>query len=256
MFTTRIMCCRKSKGVSTILGTLIFIGILFTSVIPMMLVMKQADTIYTKKVHEMEARDDEGAREKVTASAYPNTSNSSQIMAKVENKGNVPVKIIRVWTNDEYHSQNELIPSNSKKVLGPFTVSVENNSSLVAKVVTERGNVFHSISGSLYYSDGSWFTASLGICVVIYNAEGGMFLIKLINCTEPEPYWEKIIYESHCQEWEDVVASTGVDDPGSYQIVVKEKKGNKWKDLAGTPVDVTISWPDGPPFIMVWISSK
>ena len=67
MYTTNIMRIKKKKGVSTILGTLIFIGILFTSVIPMMLVMKQADTIFTKKVHEMEAIDDEKAREKLTS---------------------------------------------------------------------------------------------------------------------------------------------------------------------------------------------
>ena len=43
-----------SKGTSTILGTLIFVGIIFTSFIPMMLVMKQADTIYDMNKYEME----------------------------------------------------------------------------------------------------------------------------------------------------------------------------------------------------------
>ena len=54
MSITATLPIKKRKGVSTILGTLIFIGILFTSVIPMLLVMKQADTIYTKKIHDLE----------------------------------------------------------------------------------------------------------------------------------------------------------------------------------------------------------
>jgi hypothetical protein len=32
------------------MGTLIFIGIMFTSVVPMLLIMKQADTIYEQKI--------------------------------------------------------------------------------------------------------------------------------------------------------------------------------------------------------------
>ena len=65
MRSTNILSSEKGRGVSTILGTLIFIGILFTSVIPMMLVMKQADTIYTKKIHELEIKDDEKVREEL-----------------------------------------------------------------------------------------------------------------------------------------------------------------------------------------------
>ena len=45
------------KGVSTILGTLIFMGIIFSAYIPMTLVMKQADNIYEQEIHE--------AREKI-----------------------------------------------------------------------------------------------------------------------------------------------------------------------------------------------
>ena len=52
----------KRKGASTILGVLIFIGILFTAVIPMQLVMNQADMYYDRKIKGMEASDKERAR--------------------------------------------------------------------------------------------------------------------------------------------------------------------------------------------------
>ena len=86
------------------LGTLIFIGILFTSVIPMLLVMKQADTIYTQKIHEMEARDDERDNEILEASAFPVSTTSDELKVKIENTGVVSAKIIRVWINDDNYS--------------------------------------------------------------------------------------------------------------------------------------------------------
>ncbi len=39
---------RKKRGVSTILGTLIFVGIIFSAYVPMTLVMKQVDNIYER----------------------------------------------------------------------------------------------------------------------------------------------------------------------------------------------------------------
>jgi hypothetical protein len=50
---------RSFRGTSTILGTLIFVGILFTAVIPMMLVMKQADTYYEGEVLDVKRLDEE-----------------------------------------------------------------------------------------------------------------------------------------------------------------------------------------------------
>ena len=42
----RMLSRKRRRGTASILGTIIFIGILFSSVIPMYLVMRQADTIY------------------------------------------------------------------------------------------------------------------------------------------------------------------------------------------------------------------
>lgn len=250
MHITHTTCHKRRKGVSTIMGTLIFIGILFTSVIPMFLVMKQADNLYTQKVYEMRNRDDERSKENVFVSAYPGTSTT--IYVKVENNGNVPVKIVRVWINDDSFSVETPLVSNSYQILGPFSIEVENGESVEVKAVSERGNVFYSISGPLLYSDGQWFTVSLGICVVIYNPKGGQFKIVLQNNTAP--VWSETIYESHSQEWQDAIVSHPVEEAGSYTLKIYEKKGSNWKELPGSPLDVSITWPSGPPFIMVWIS--
>ncbi len=247
MHITRITCRKRRKGVSTIMGTLIFIGILFTSVIPMFLVMKQADNIYTQKVYEMRNRDDERSKENVVVSAYPGVSTT--IYVKVENNGNVPVKIVRVWINDESFSVDTPLVSNSYQTLGPFSITIVSGESVQVKAVSERGNVFYSISGPLLYTGGGWVTVSLGVCVVIYNPKGGQYKIVLHNST-----WSVTMYESKNQEWQDVITSNPVDKAGSYFVNVYEKKGSNWKELPASPLPIDITWPNGPPFIMVWIS--
>lgn len=250
MRITHILFNKKNEGVSTILGTLIFIGILFTSVIPMMLVMKQADTIYTQKVHEIEIKDVERAREKLTFTVYA-VNSTNQIKVKVDNKGDVPVKIVRVWTNDESHTQNEAIKAGSNEVLGPLNVTVENNSTVNVKVVTERGNIFASIGGGLYYSEGQWYSSSLGILVNIVNAKGEIYRIILINGTWSEQVWQSSGAEQEDTAW----ATITVDDPGSYTLDIERKLSQVvWKDLIGTPVDIEILWPDGPPVVLVVVS--
>jgi archaellum component FlaF (FlaF/FlaG flagellin family) len=255
MRSTNILPIEKRRGVSTILGTLIFIGILFTSVVPMMLVMKQADTIYTKKIHELETKDDERVREELIV--YTFAGGGTKIMVKIKNRGEVPVKIVRVWTNDEYHNENTTILTNSENNIGPFEVpDVDINTTVSVKVVTERGNVFHCISGILYYTGSGWSTTSYGICVIIHNAEGGEYQCWLWNASKTEPTWDKF-YESKSKEWEDVVATTPVPVVSPYyKVEVNEKKGINWKPLPGSPIDTPIEYPDGPPFIMVWIDAK
>ena len=65
MLITCTLSNKRRKGVASIFGTIIFIGILFTTVIPMMLVMKQADTIFEQKTHEMEVLYQEGVKDKL-----------------------------------------------------------------------------------------------------------------------------------------------------------------------------------------------
>ncbi len=254
MRITNIMFRKRRRGVSTILGTIIFIGILFTSVIPLMLVMKQADTIYTQKVHQMEILDEEGVEEDVNVYVYP-YQDGTELGVKVENIGNVPITVVRAWLNDESFEVNEVVPAASNELFGPYNVSsLQNGTSVDVKIVTERGNVFYCISGGLtWYEAGGWSTTSLGICVIIHNTAGGWYRIILHNITGNSTH---PVYESHSKEWADVVASTPVDDPGLYEMIVQEKKGSNWKDLPGSPVPANINYPNGPPFIMIWIQGK
>jgi len=64
----------RKKGVSTILGTIIFIGILFSAYAPMILTMRQADVYYEQEKHEVEILDDEKRREELAFYVYPDTN--------------------------------------------------------------------------------------------------------------------------------------------------------------------------------------
>ena len=244
---------KRRRGVSTILGTIIFIGILFTSVIPMMLVMKQADTIYTQRVHEMESRDEERGNEIVDANAYPVDETSDQLRVQIQNNGVVSTKIIRVWINDVSYSEETIVKSGDTGTLGPYTVGLVANSSYCIKVVTDRGNCFASTSGTIYFSDGYWFTPSIGINVLVL-VSGGKYQIRVYNATtyqSAEPYLTHDIEKDDIQ-WTDV----GMTDPGNYWVEVKKKVGADYQNVPGTPVPVVIQWPGGPAVINVIVDSR
>jgi len=162
----------RRRGVSTMIGVLIFIGILFSAVVPMQLVMNQADQIYARKHKETLILDEERSAENVRVVAYPNSSNSSELNLKIENRGNVPVKIVRAWFNDVYQNAATVIQSMDKTNLGPFPVTPQNDTYYKIFVTTERGNIYRSITGSIYYADDTWYTPSLSITVYILNEQG------------------------------------------------------------------------------------
>jgi archaellum component FlaF (FlaF/FlaG flagellin family) len=246
------MFSRRRRGVSTILGTIIFIGIMFTSVIPMMLVMKQADTMYTQKVHEMEARDDERSGEIITINAYPVNNNSDQLKVEVENIGVVSVKIIRVWINDQSYSENAVIKTGDTSDIGPYAVTLENDTSYSIKVITERGNSFASACGVLYYTDGYWFTPSIGIHVLVLNWFG-KYQIRVYNgsWTSPDPYTTQGVDIGDIN-WTEV----NMTKDGPYWVEVKKKVGGSFQDVPSTPVPVYITWPGGSPVINVIVDAR
>lgn len=62
----------------------------------MMLVMKQADTIYTEKVHERQIRDQERDSEDLDANGFPVNDTSPELKVRITNRGVVAVRIVRV----------------------------------------------------------------------------------------------------------------------------------------------------------------
>lgn len=245
MRTTRIMCCKGRRGVSTVLGTLIFIGILFTSVIPMYLVMNQADTIYEQRKLERERFDDERSREAMDVYVFPTEGESSEnLTVKVYNRCELAVKIVRIWINDAFVSTDTVVQSMTELELGSYNVTPQEGSEYDIIVTTERGNIFESGSGPLYFMDGHWLVENLLINVLI-SSSGVVFKIYVMlpNGTAHN--------DSPAQVWKiggSAFKSFDVTSPGKGTYNVKVKRGaNIIHDE-----NVTMNWPEGPPVIWVY----
>jgi len=225
------------------MGTLIFVGIIFTAFIPMMLVMRQADTLNEMRKHELGIFDQDRVDEEINFYAYPDPApNHDKLNLRIKNEGSIPIKIVKVWINDVEYPQNVNINSMETKSLDPLTVTLQALTSYTVKVITEKGNIFTSISGTLYYSGGTWHTPSLGICVHIINIKG-KYEITVTTETESEPVG---YYKSQSTEWGDVIKTFMVDypDPVSYTVTIKKFNGSNWIELSGSPItNVSIVWP-------------
>lgn len=237
----------KRHGMTTILGTLLFISMIFTALVPLQLSMLETDTYESNILHELESFDSEKEEEILTVISYPTTHTSNLLKVRVQNIGNIPVKIVKVWIKDEQYSIDTDILNGEIMVLGPFAVDLMLNSSYPVKVVTERGNIFGSNAGNMIYSSsGVWFTPSLGVNVYIANDKGKYF-IEVSNST-----WS-LNYTTLGQDFGDLVVLFDVDNIDTYHVICK-KNSATGPNLPGTPTDVTITWPNGSPIVFVYTS--
>jgi hypothetical protein len=234
---------KKRRGVSTILGTIIFIGIMFTSVIPMWLVMKQADVLYERKKLELARTDEEGAREFVNVYVYPTGESApDNLTVFVENKCELNVNFVRLWINDTMHPMESIVDSMSELNLGSYDVDPQNGSSFDVLVTTERGNVFEASSGTIIHDAMGWDVDEKFINVLI-DYKGVVFKVYV---TGPNNYSG----ETQVTKMSDGsgFAIFDITEPsnGEYNVVVK--KGPK----VIHDEDVLMEWPDGPSVIWVF----
>jgi len=244
--------CRR-RGISTILGVIIFVGIMFTSVIPMFLVMNQADTLHEIRKHDMKLLDEGHFREDISFYPYALTNDSDILNISITNKCGATVKIIRIWINNENYTLNENIQSMQTRVLENFIVELINQTSYTVKVVTEKGNSFSSVAGTLHHSEGGWYTPSLGICVHIENIQG-KYQIGAKIAIEAEEFYQ---YNMTNIEHEDIEKMIWVDSPGSYYLTIKKWDGGDYVldvDPVCNDFLIEIDYPITKPITDVYVS--
>ncbi len=136
--------------------------------------------------------------------------------------------------------------------MGPYSVPLENGSSYAIKVTSERGNTYASTTGVLYYTDGYWFTPSLGVHVLVLNWFG-KYQIRVNNGTwqSPDPYQTQGIDIGDVQ-WTEV----NMTDGGNYFVEVKKKVGGNYENVPGTPVPIVLQWPGGSPVVNVIVDAR
>jgi hypothetical protein len=166
--------CRK-KGTSTILGTLIFMGILFSAVAPMFITMRQADVYYEQRKQEVGILDDEKSREDLTFYVYPDAQ--QDLIVVVENKCVMSIQVVRVWINNVEQVDSTVVDPQSSEIIELDFEPVEDTLYDI-RVTTERGNVYELSTGELEYTSGGWIVESKVINVLI-SASGVVFKINL-----------------------------------------------------------------------------
>jgi hypothetical protein len=235
--------CRK-RGVSTILGTIIFIGILFSAFAPMMLTIRQADAYYELQKHEVTVLDDEKSREDLTFYVYPDVSDD--LIVSVENHGAMNIEVVRIWINNKIQPESSVIQSMNTTLFGPYDVNPIVNDIFSVRVTTKRGNVFESSSGNIEYGSGGWVVESKIINVMI-SASGIVFKIYLYK-------WEDSSWVE--KDWGQVWKIGGTAfkpfevseyGNGEYRVVVK-----RGSSTIHDEEDLMMEWPDGPSTLWVY----
>ncbi len=230
--------CRK--GTSTILGTLIFVGIIFTAFIPMMLVMRQADTLYDLRKHELGILDYDRGSEDIYIYIYPDgevTTTSLKVTA--QNKGELATRIVRLWINDDSYELNvDLQPMGTVQELGIYPLTPIDDESFFITVTTDRGSITGFDTQMIWIDALSgWTTGEVfSVNVLINSLPGNEFKVEVWG---PNGFY----VDGQTEKFDPKFFL--VPETGAY--TVKIYRGS---NLLYTK-DLTILWPDGSP--VVWV---
>ena len=246
MHMRHTMCRKKRPGVSTILGTLIFVGIIFSAYVPMTLVMKQADNIYERTIHEAKIGDIDKGTEDVMVYAY-GEEGSTELSVYVINKGANEITIVRVWLNDDHQPESETIAPKTSYEFGPYG-GLDTGSPLKVKVTTDNGNIFECNLGTVLYSGANgWYTPSFAVSIMIMNDWGQYEIIVKDSDMNLVGHYLSSGNEQDEIDKTFLVSST----PGEYDVEVKKKLGGAWNNLIGPLFKVDVPSPSGNPVVYV-----
>ena len=217
---------------------------MFTAVIPMLLVMRQADTLHEMRKHDLGILDQEKAMESLCLYVCPQEPSSPNVEATIANNGEVLVRVVCLWINDEPVSMEIDIPPLSEKVLDPFVLDLFEGAEYDIRVTTDRGNVFLSENGILRYEEDGWEMETFSIRIFTSGFTWHLHITVNIG-DETGP----LIYD----EWE-WVGKGGyevvVPQPGDYYVLIT------WWDWGSPGIFediVNIPWPIGDPWVWVFV---
>ena len=242
--------CRR--GTSTILGTIIFVGIIFSAFIPMMLVMRQADTLHDMRKYELGILDQERMDEAVYVYVFPVSESSDDLTLRIVNRGDFVVKIVKIWINDNSYSEeyfNDFIVEPmgmDEEILDESYFIPETGKNYFIKITTDKGNIFSSYSGSIIYgSGGTWEEGIFAINVLISYPESGWYYININHDDENGLSLEGSPFPIH--------KSSSGPAFGFFKITTKDTYYVKITKNSVLIHDeyVTLDWPEYPP--VVWI---
>ena len=234
---------KSRSAMSTVLGMLIFIGVLFTCVMPFFLYINEVNSLYDQTIIEMKQFDRERDMEDLAVYAYPINQSSSQIRLYIKNRCPLTVEIVRIWINDQYFPCDMQIFGMGENTTDPIDIQsmlsqVQEVEDFQAKVTTARGNMFSSLTNPLQYSNTSGWSGgqSFAINIVIELSPGVYdFNIRVDNSNGTTIYTEEIwvVFENS------IMRKVDVSGPDTYYVEITQTHGHLDK-TSTTNVQITL----------------
>jgi len=172
------------SGLATVLGTLIFVGIIFTCVIPLFLYVNTVNGYYEKRVTEMRQFDQEREMEELEVYAYPNDTNSA-LNVYIRNRCALQVEVMRVWINDTIYDETGLsdLPLVLSGVSDYDIQGIEISFGFYdVWVMTERGNLFASFTNTIHIKNETyWEPSAYNFAIHIFITKAGQYDITVTS---------------------------------------------------------------------------
>ena len=234
---------------STILGTLIFVGILITSVFPMYLYINEVNSYYTKVTADLSRTDQERARELIEVYAYPVffiINNTVKMNIYVMNRSTSPINITRIWINNTIPSIGGKLSVAGTSDLTIEPIDIPLDGFFDVWLVTDKGNIFASMTNTIQIENGIWSGGIQPFMVNIVINKGVGNRSYMINVTTDPPTLTYVHSNG-----ESILALVPIGyEPGTFYVIVKRVL-SKTENLTLCNKSVLITFQDPPPWITV-----
>ncbi len=164
---------RRRRGVASVLGILIMVGILMTSILPTFIYINEVNNYYDRTVVDLKITDNERSLENLEVYAYGHSLTEVDVF--IVNRAPLASNISRIWVFNNTLKDAWIFNSTNRPDLPLYMGAAEQSTlrldftditvegcSYIIEVTTDRGNKFSSTTNPLTSEPGGvWQTGSM-----------------------------------------------------------------------------------------------
>lgn len=161
-----------SRGIAAIVGVLLMVGILYTTVIPLFLYVNQVNNSYDKTVVDMKTVDQERSMEKLEVHAFGHNSTTAELDVFIISRCSIATNITRIWMVKMdlervvlFDSTNhtslplQVNPSHQGILHIPPISNLVANDTYKIEVTTHRANKYAALTNPVKWTGTQWYTS-------------------------------------------------------------------------------------------------
>jgi hypothetical protein len=160
---------KKKRGVASVIGMLIIVGIMITSIIPTFIYINEVNNYYDRIVVDLKITDNERSMENLEVYAYGNSLTEVDVF--IINRAPLATNITRIWVMNStlqdawiFNITNSddlyLVAAEQTTFTLNFTGISMEGFSYIIEVTTDRGNKFSSNTNPLTLTQEGWQTGT------------------------------------------------------------------------------------------------